>query len=378
MAKHIVLAGNKRRVAHLIILLVSLLFLGKAHTVMAASPTVVFKNVMIPVSLPHHRGNFLMQVRVAKNPLAAPTATKYAVLVHGYTGGPEIWDNFITTWSASPEAEQIAGFIIPALPGHDKSTKPRDVVYGALTMDDYAGAIIAVLDKVNDPEGGDYYPTKILVGHSMGGMLLPIIEDHLITERNQTLMQNYGITGILDIAPVPTEDTAWSYAEGPTGSNFLSPLLMQLIQYVNWKRGVVEFSDATAISMWYTGANGITSTAPTVEQISAFNFPEPLRVSFNMCGFPVPNGKRVNVGSLRLEQYHTATVAMADDTLMTPDEICEVHKYNTGKECTAAEGYILISGTGTNNVQPGEAVHGLIRSDPDATNLQTAFSFIAQ
>ncbi|MFA5995176.1 MAG: alpha/beta hydrolase [Patescibacteria group bacterium] len=367
-----------RRVVYLVILLVSVLLLGKSQTATAASPTLVFDDVMMPVSIPDHAGSFVMQVRVAQNPVAAPTATKYAVLVHGYSGGPEIWDNFVTAWSSMPASQQIAGFIMPALPGHDLSTQPRDVAYGALTMDDYAQAVIAVLDKVNDPAGDNYYPTKILVGHSMGGMLLPIIEERLITDRNQTLMQNYGITGILDIAPVPTEDTAWSYAEGPTDSNFLSPLLIELIKYVNWKRGVVTFSSTDAINMWYTGANGLVSTAPTTEQIAAFNFSEPLRVSFNMCGFPVPDGERASVGSLRLEQYHTATIAMADDTLMTPDEICAVHEYNTGKSCTASAGYTLITGTGSNRVQPGEAVHGLVWSDPDAMDLQTAFNFVVQ
>jgi len=94
-------------------------------------------------------------VRVGLATTEAGEGGRPLLLIHGFTGAREDFDDHVPAFAA-------AGWhvVVPDLPGHGDS-HPQDIVHG---FDTYAGIVFALVDSL----GWDRFA---LLGHSMGGVV---------------------------------------------------------------------------------------------------------------------------------------------------------------------------------------------------------------
>ncbi|MCG8419879.1 MAG: alpha/beta fold hydrolase [Proteobacteria bacterium] len=116
--------------------------------------------------------------------------------VHGVAHTAATWEPFAQAL--------FAGDVLPIkpcrvaaidLPGHGLSGLPSGMLFGELSLYDYSSAIIGVLQELR--ERG--VRVGIIVGHSMGGLLVQTVQERLLAQ-GSSLRAAFGIGGALLLA----------------------------------------------------------------------------------------------------------------------------------------------------------------------------------
>jgi len=98
----------------------------------------------------------------------------------------ELFDN--------PRGVRVKKVILLNLPGRGGSGLPYGnptVKFGNLNVDDFAEVLLGALAK--------HPQVSVLIGHSMGGLIIQTAQEHLLT-KNRTLKGKFGITDVILIA----------------------------------------------------------------------------------------------------------------------------------------------------------------------------------
>ncbi|KKR86856.1 MAG: hypothetical protein UU48_C0006G0130 [Candidatus Uhrbacteria bacterium GW2011_GWF2_41_16] len=330
----------------------------KSQQILQKQPADSFltKDLRIPVSMTGYKNAFDMQVLEIPNPYACSDAKGWSIEFHGFTNAPLIFLKYAEARLAMPESCRLKGILLVAHPGHGESGVPSDAVYGQIGLSEFIDAEIDLLETLSDPASPFFHPLDTMVVHSMAGQMLPVMEYEL--ELSRASFHTYGIERILEIAPVPLSETSWAYAEGLYGYVLTSTAMRELTPYLrNTEDGIeIILRDAISQTMFYSLPNGgLMTTSPSLEEIGTWNFPESFTAAADMVGLNL-SFQRPFAPSETLYTYKTFTIAAADDPFMTPEEICEVHKWNTGKICDETGGYFLIQGDGK-EIPFGETGH---------------------
>ncbi|MDZ7591805.1 MAG: alpha/beta fold hydrolase [Rubrivivax sp.] len=140
--------------------------------------------------------------------MTAPTL----FLIHGMWGGAWCWSPF-------RERLEAAGFrcVAPTLPYHDADPRAApDPRLGGVGLQDYAGALTAQIDALDEP--------PVLVGHSMGGLLAQMLAARGLA-RALVLLAPAAPAGILAVSPSValafwSIQTTWGFWHKPVRQTF--------------------------------------------------------------------------------------------------------------------------------------------------------------
>src|SRR6185437_4932906 len=94
------------------------------------------------------------------------------------------------------DGERACRFISIDLPGHGESSLPTGTLFGDLSLEDYSAAVLGTLDRLAD-QG---IKTTTLVGHSMGGAVVLLTQQSLVSN-GSSLRDAYGVKHAVLLAP---------------------------------------------------------------------------------------------------------------------------------------------------------------------------------
>ncbi|MDI1446098.1 alpha/beta hydrolase [Polyangium sp. 6x1] len=237
------------------------------------------------------------------------------------------------------------------LPGHDGSSLPQGILFGALTLDDYVATLTGSLDALLALG----FRTDVLVGHSMGGELIELAQNELIAD-GTSLRARFDVEDVVLLAPSIPNPLSWSLADNGTGAavlaNFLTmdPILGPHISIPapSWQ------------GLFFTNSKGkLVPGAPSVAEIVARGYiaPEPLLASQQLLGAGEFARPTVSAGIFAPSHGSDACVlAFSEDLFILVDEERPHYRYLTGDP--QDQHFVVVTRSG--------AVHDMLVSDPHA------------
>jgi pimeloyl-ACP methyl ester carboxylesterase len=267
--------------------------------------------------------------------------------VHGVAHNAASWEGFARAVLARGLAgETVCTFVTFDMPGHGSSglpvPKPK---FGNLQIAHLATALENVLLRL--PAAG--LAPDILIGHSQGGLLVQIAQDHA-TARGLSLAF-LGITRVVLLTSVPPREVPWEFADSGEAFRVLS-------RYVRFSRPLgfhVFVPDARWPLVFFQDPAGAVVGAPSPADIARFNAREPLRSSLQLIGFLYP---RPSVSSHifgPLARVRLTVIALDNDSLIRPNEQALLYEHLTG----------LSGGPDFITVRATTAVHDMHVADPN-------------
>lgn len=134
-------------------------------------------------------------------------------------GGP------FTAESWRPFAEALGGghcVLGLDMPARGLSTPPAGAVFGDLLLDDYVNVVLGVLGRL---EGDLHIRPATIAGHSLGGMVLQMVQQRLV-DQGTSLNRRYHIREAILVAPDFPQDVAWTFADNG-GAASIAPFIVQ-------------------------------------------------------------------------------------------------------------------------------------------------------
>jgi pimeloyl-ACP methyl ester carboxylesterase len=281
---------------------------------------------------------------------AVPCHGRTLFAVHGFGHTAATWQPLVEALFAdNPTGAVVCRVAAIDLPGRGGSTLPTNLTYGDLLLDDYVTAILGTLDGLRD-QG---VRPRIAVGHSQGGMLLQLAQQRLI-DQGTDLLHRFLIHRAILLAPVPSAQIPWLFADSGVAGGILSLFLT-----VDPVLGAIIFvPDAAFPDLYFTDLAGVlASGAPTPAQVAAlgYNAPEPLLSALNLVGAPPFSRPMVDAGIFGPGRGTRLFVAAyQEDRLIRPEESALLYELLTGD----AHGRRFAAVAGP------ETVHDLHLSDP--------------
>jgi len=297
-----------------------------------------------------------LHARVFVDP-ARPSAVcpNVVVAVPGFAHTAATWGPYAQALFAEPSRPACA-LIALDLPGHGGSGLPSGIAFGELTLDDYATALLAVLDGL---KASGWAPAT-LIGHSQGGIVIQLAQQRLVAG-GSSLRQAEGIQQVELLAPVPSAEVPWSFVDSGAAAGLLSQFLV-LGDPVLGPHAFVPPEVWPAL--FFSNLSGqVASGAPTPAEVAAngYNAPAPLYASLQLVGAPPFARPSISAGVFG-GQHGTrlSVVTFAQDQLIRPAEGRALLEHLTGGQNGNA--FFVVAGA--------EAVHDLLVSNPAAI-LQT-------
>jgi pimeloyl-ACP methyl ester carboxylesterase len=272
------------------------------------------------------------------------------VAVHGSNTNASSLEDLGDALLASSDdgAERACRFIAVDLPGHGESSLPVGTLYGDLSLEDYAAAVLGTLDRLEDRG----IHTTTLMGHSMGGGVVVLAQQSLVAN-GSSLRDAYDVRHVVLFAPAIwppgiscaiCQNTQLGAIIGPFESD--GPVLGPALQ----------LSPAAFVALTWSRPDGtLAPDAPNAAQVDAAGgvSPESLTAIGNLLNTPAPLpvdsgifgrdfGSKLNV------------VSFENDTVVLPTESEALHRHLTGES----------SDRGWTRVDGANAVHGMPISDP--------------
>lgn len=99
---------------------------------------------------------------------------------------------------------KVSNIVIINLPGRNGSPLPQGVLFGDLSMVDYASIFLSVLDGLNNQN----IHVDSIVGHSMGAVVVELAQNKLLAQ-GKDLKTDYGIENVVLMAPSIPREIPW-------------------------------------------------------------------------------------------------------------------------------------------------------------------------
>lgn len=155
----------------------------------------------------------------ANNPYPG-SGGRIALFVHGLAHTGISWQNMVNELFANPpNGVRIKKVIVVNMPNRGGSGLPYGdcVKFGELDIDDYAEVLIGTLKHF---EGSNSEPT-IIVGHSMGGLVIQSSQEHLLS-KGTSLREKYNIGNVILLASASPSAVLDPFLESGAGLGLLS------------------------------------------------------------------------------------------------------------------------------------------------------------
>lgn len=257
-----------------------------------------------------------LKVFVDEPRASAPCPPENVVLaVPGFAHTAETWRPYAEAAFADPAARPCA-IVALDLPGHGASGLPVGLLFGELTLDDYATALLAVLDGL----AGSPYAPGVLMGHSQGGIVIQMAQQRLV-DGGSSLRGAAGIGEVVLLAPALPAGIPWYFVDSGAAAQLLGGLLV-------FADPVLGPHASVPPELWpvlfFSNLSGqLAPGAPTPAQVVAngWNAPAPLYASLQLVGAPPFTRAAVSAG-IFAGRYGSrlAIVTYAQDQLIRPDE----------------------------------------------------------
>jgi pimeloyl-ACP methyl ester carboxylesterase len=151
-----------------------------------------------------------------------PRFGKTVFAIPGWNCTAQIWDQYAEALFTHPfRGVRTSRLIAIDLPGHGESTRPTEIWFGELLLDDYVTAILATLDGLR---GCGICPQEI-IGFSQGGLLVQMVQQRLV-DSGSSLFEEYGIFRAVLLAPSPAAPIEWHQTTDGTAETMLALFLV--------------------------------------------------------------------------------------------------------------------------------------------------------
>lgn len=253
------------------------------------------------------------------------------------------------------------------LPGHGLSPIPNGALYGELALEDYAAAVLGVLERL--PAVG-IHPTTI-VGHSMGGIVIQLSQQALVN-RGTNLRTAFDIDHVVLLAPAIPAAVPYAFRDNPEGA-----LIISLFMRDDPVRGqVIDLPPDVFRSMVFTTLDGtLAANATTLEEIAASGWisPESVTALGSLIGMAPYSPPEVEHGVFsRVSGTRLDMVAFEQDSLILASDLGPLFSYLTGE--IVSPGFAV--GSGFVVIESEIATHGLPQVDPEYM-LEAVDGFVA-
>jgi pimeloyl-ACP methyl ester carboxylesterase len=277
---------------------------------------------------------------------------KTVFTVHGAAGTANTWaplaEAIFDRFHGNKRVCRVAAI---DLPGHGGSPPPEGILFGDLTLDDYAAAVIGTLHRL---EHRGIRP-RVALGHSQGGMVLQLAQQALLDE-GKSLREAFGIKRAALLSSVAPGAVPWDFADSGTG-----PALITQFASTHPTLGqVFDLPPELWVPIVFTNLNGaIPATAPTPAEVvqQEYSSVESFAALAELVGVPPSTRPEVDA-EIFADDFGTrlGVVAFEHDTLVPPDNSEALYEYLTGEDASC--GFAEVLGE--------DAVHGAPISIPDA------------
>ena len=220
-----------------------------------------------------------IHLRVLRNPDHG-CERKAIVAVHGAGATASTLVPLARSIFADADDHQVCRFIAVDLPGHGGSSLPQGALFGDLTLQDYAAAVIGTLDRLEDRG----VHTTALMGHSMGGLVVQLAQQSL-TSHGSSLRDAFGVKHVVLFAAAGPRAIPCAYCQNQQAAAALGP-------FIGFDPALgLRFAipDALWTMLAFTTPMGTLATnAPTAADVTAhgYNSPESLSALSGLLGAP--------------------------------------------------------------------------------------------
>lgn len=274
------------------------------------------------------------------------------VAIHGAAASATSWKPLAEAlFDRFPHGQRACRIAAIELPGHGESPPPDGILYGDLTLEDYATAVRGTLHRL---EQLDLRP-RTLMGLSQGGVVLQLVQQQLL-DQGSSLREEHGIKRAMLLASVGPQALPWSFSDSGVG-----PALISQLAFAHPTLGtIVDLPPALWVQTVFTNMNGvIAANAPTPAEVVSEGYIsfESIAALGGLVGLSPFSRPDVDA-EIFAHEHGTKldVVAFEHDSLVRPDEKEALYEYLTGEE--ACDDHFA--------VVPGEdAVHGMVMSNPD-------------
>jgi pimeloyl-ACP methyl ester carboxylesterase len=270
--------------------------------------------------------------------------------IHGANSTALSLEPFALELTQTPvDGRPVCRVVTMDLPGHGQSPPPSGALFGELTLDDYATAVVDVLGRL--PAQG--IRPRTIVGHSMGGMVIQLAQQALVDD-GSSLWDAFHIGHAVLLSPAIPAAVPWTFRDDPEGPALISMFLQQ-----DPVLGpIIDFPPEVFVSVVFTTLEGIlASNAMTPEEVAATGWmnPESLAASGPLLGLPSYDAPEVDSGIFADELgTQLDLVAFEQDTVILATDLGPLFSYLSGKP--VGPGFATVTGE--------IATHGLPQSDP--------------
>lgn len=149
-----------------------------------------------------------IKVQILENP-AAVSNGKNVVVVHGLAHtGNAVKPLAQAIFADSNLKNKVSNIIVFDLPGHGGSSLPQGLLFGQMSLDDYANTFLSVLSELNEL---NVYVDAV-VGHSMGAVIVQLAQSKLLA-LGADLKSDFGVNNVVLLASTMPRQLPWVLAD---------------------------------------------------------------------------------------------------------------------------------------------------------------------
>jgi pimeloyl-ACP methyl ester carboxylesterase len=266
------------------------------------------------------------------------------LILHGGPFTAESWRPFAEALGSD---HCVLGLDMPA---RGQSTVPVGIVFGDLLLDDYVNVVLRVLDRL---EGELHIRPETIGGHSLGGIVLQMVQQRLV-EEGTSLKQRYHIREAILVAPDFPQDVPWTFGDNG-GAASIAPFIVEDPVLGS----VLRIEAAAWPGFFFTNKEGnLIPTAPTPAEIAAAGWVapgEPEQALNQLLGAGSFSGRPHVDAGIFAKGTRLRVIAFEGDGFILSSETPALYAYLTGDETFACS--VGVPGIDT--------VHATFISDPE-------------
>lgn len=288
---------------------------------------------------------------------------KSIIALHGLANTASAWKPLASElFSDNPIGKEVCSILAINLPGRGYSGLPEGetgLLFGQLTLDDHAQAVIGTLERVRQ---AGFHPATIMA-HSQGGLIVQMVQQALLDD-GSSLRSEFGIKKAFLIAPIGPAAVPWGYATSGKGATDVGGFL----NFSNPEVGPhVAIPDGIWPYLFFAYPEvGWADNRPLFEEVASegYNSPESLNASLQLVRSealaeliglaPLDPPQTVDRGIFDKTGTRLEFVEMSRDSFQTAGEPAMLYEYLTND--SSLKKFAV--------VDSGDAVHSMYLSNP--------------
>ncbi|TGN01608.1 alpha/beta hydrolase [Leptospira yasudae] len=296
-------------------------------------------------------------IRVNHYSSGSTSNPKGILCIHGFGDNSSIFAPMAHRLLATGKATDVYAVDLPGHGGSWLSTYALfgPPVYGELDMIEYTNVIQELLEQMK----GERKNINTIVGHSLGGLIIQLLQDRLLYE-SSSLLVRFGIQNTVLIASDIPSPLPWYGGDAPISDPYSAKALVVGFR-VNSTNALigsyVDTPDSFFISSKYAVNNVPVSGAPSAADLSKLKNREPYASAANVVGLD-PSGltnnavSRMSVRRNIWNGFNLKVAWLDKDPFFSQSESAGLADY-------------LKAGLPLTIISDSEAVHGAPYSKPD-------------